>query len=140
MRAEDTLQFMLDFYPDLFPTRKHCLDHLFCVIGNGYEWENGELVNDGVFEKRYKMRKHVERAVPRNENLYNQMFEIHKRLKEIDEDYKIPFSYNFEWHRLYHKYSKIFTYPEDIKDDWMNLIEETKKLLIADGVDITKDF
>ena len=35
MTAENTLQWMMDFYPDLFPTRKHCLDHLFCVIGNG---------------------------------------------------------------------------------------------------------
>ena len=29
MRAEDTLQYMADFYPELFPTRKHALNQLF---------------------------------------------------------------------------------------------------------------
>ena len=51
MRAEDTLQFMADFYPSIFPTRKHCLNHLFCTIGNGYRWVKGELVEDD--DKKY---------------------------------------------------------------------------------------
>lgn len=46
MKFEQTLQCMLDFSGDLYPTRKHCLNHLFCTIGNGYEWKNGELVSD----------------------------------------------------------------------------------------------
>lgn len=46
MKAEETLQYMADFCSDIFPTRKHALDHLFCVIGNGYDWVNGELVCD----------------------------------------------------------------------------------------------
>ena len=46
MRAEDTLQYMADFYSELFPTRKHALNHLFCVIGNGYKWIDGELVDE----------------------------------------------------------------------------------------------
>ncbi len=63
MRAEDTLQYMADFYPELFPTRKHALNHLFCVLGNGYEWINGELVDDdNEYEKRYKLRNHIKRA------------------------------------------------------------------------------
>lgn len=45
MRAEETLQFMMDFYPELFPSRKHYLNHLFCTIGNGYDWRKGELVD-----------------------------------------------------------------------------------------------
>lgn len=44
MRAEDTLQFMMDFNGNLFWSHQQCLNHLFCTIGNGYEWENGELV------------------------------------------------------------------------------------------------
>ena len=58
MRAENTLQFMADFYPSIFPTRKHCLNFLFCGVGNGYEWVKGELVDeDGKFEKRYRLIK-----------------------------------------------------------------------------------
>lgn len=32
-------------YPLLFPSRWDVLLHLFLVIGNGYEWENGRLVS-----------------------------------------------------------------------------------------------
>ena len=46
MKPERTLQKMYDEYPKLFPTRQRALDHLFCVIGNGYSWYKGEIVAD----------------------------------------------------------------------------------------------
>ena len=52
MRAEDQLQYMADFYPELFPTRKHALNHLFCVLVNGYDWINGELIDDDSICKK----------------------------------------------------------------------------------------
>lgn len=136
MRAEDTLQYMADFYPDLFPTRKHCLDHLFCVIGNGFEWVNGELVDDdNKYEKRYKLRKPIKKAEFWREETWNQMNKFYGDLHNLDEKQKIPMQYNFEWYPLSKKYSALFTYPEDIKDDWKELLEECKTLLIADGID-----
>ena len=72
MRAEEELQFMSDFYPDVFPTRKHCLNHLFCVIGNGYKWVNGELVDeDGKYKNRYTLKEAVKKAEFRNEGHWN---------------------------------------------------------------------
>ena len=47
MNIELTIQNMFDEYPTLFKERADCLNHLFCTIGNGYEWVNGELVGDG---------------------------------------------------------------------------------------------
>ena len=44
MKVELTIQKMFDSWPTLFKERADCLNHLFCVIGNGYEWINGELV------------------------------------------------------------------------------------------------
>lgn len=44
MNVELTIQDMFDEYPTLFKERADCLNHLFCAIGNGYEWVNGELV------------------------------------------------------------------------------------------------
>lgn len=44
MKVELTIQEMFDNYPTLFKDRADCLNHLFCVIGNGYDWVNGELV------------------------------------------------------------------------------------------------
>lgn len=137
MRAEDTLQYMADFYPDIFPTRKHCLDHLFCVIGNGYEWVNGELVDDdNKYEKRYKLRKQIKKAEFWREENWNHMYKFYHELYDLDETKKIPRQYNFSWYPLSRKYSALFTYPEDIKDDWKALLEECKQMLIADGVDI----
>ena len=44
MTVETTVQWMFDHYPDLYSTREECFDHLFCTIGNGYEWKWGQLV------------------------------------------------------------------------------------------------
>lgn len=46
MIVELTIQEMFDDYPTLFKERADCLNHLFCTIGNGYHWENGELIDD----------------------------------------------------------------------------------------------
>lgn len=32
-------------YPTLFPNRTSVLHHLFIVLGGGFEWRNGELVD-----------------------------------------------------------------------------------------------
>ena len=47
MTLELTIQKMFNDYPSLFKERADCLNHLFCTIGNGYYWENGELVDCG---------------------------------------------------------------------------------------------
>lgn len=132
MRAEDTLQYMTDFYPTIFPTRKHCLDYLFCVIGNGYKWKNGELVCDDEYIKRYKLRKSIKKAEFKNEAFWNGM----NILYNSGDKQKIPIEYNFTWYPLSKKYSYLYNYPEDIKDDWRALLEECKQLLIVDGIDI----
>ena len=49
MTVETTLQNMFDEYPNLFSTRADCLDHLFCTIGDGYEWVHGQLVECGTY-------------------------------------------------------------------------------------------
>lgn len=138
MRPEDTMQFMMDFYPDIFPTRKHCLNHLFCVIGNGYEWINGELVNkDDTFERRYKIVESMNKAKPRDEDFYNNMLRLENELKEVmGEDYKINHKYSFEWYPLCKEYSKLYTYPENITDDWMELLNECKEMLIKDAIEV----
>lgn len=137
MRVEDTLQYMADFYPDIFPTRKHCLDHLFCTIGNGFKWVDGELVdNDNKYEKRYKLRKPIKKAEFLREEHWYQMNKFYHDLYKLNEKQKIPMKYDFEWYPLSKKYSALFTYPKDIKPDWKALLEECKQMLIADGVDI----
>lgn len=44
MTLKNTIARMVTYYPMLFQDRVQCLDHLFCVIGNGYKWNKGQLV------------------------------------------------------------------------------------------------
>ena len=57
MTLELTIQEMFEKFPTLFKERSDCLDHLFCAIGNGYEWQNGELIYIGrdndVLDSKY---------------------------------------------------------------------------------------
>lgn len=136
MTAENTIQWMMDFYPDIYPTRKHCLNQLFCVIGNGYKWINGELVDadPDEFTKRYKFKKSVDKAVSRNEEHWYLMADWHKQLKEIDPDYRIPAQYQFEWYPVYPDYAYITNYPDNITDSWKAALNECRELLYLDGI------
>ena len=132
MRAEDTLQFMMDFQGNLFYNRQKCLDQLFCTIGNGYSWVDGELVEDSLDTKtllsRWKLVTPIERAEPTKSvievgGIRESMF----KRRNLD---------NPKWYPLSKKYSYLYDYPDNIKPDWKALIEECKQMLIDDGIDI----
>ena len=139
MKAEEQLQFMMDFYPELYPTRKHCLNQLFCTVGNGYEWKNGELVDEeNELFQRYQIVKPIKMAKGRNEEEFLQRMESEKRMmEEKGSSYRItPYNvqYHFKWHQVSEQYSKIFNYPADITEDWYELLKECERMLIEDGV------
>ena len=48
MNVELTMQNMFEKFPALFKERADCLNQFFCVIGNGFVWENGELVDHTI--------------------------------------------------------------------------------------------
>ena len=132
MRAEDTLQFMMDFQSDLFYSRQKCLDHLFCTIGNGYDWVDGELVENSrdtkVLLSRWKLVKPIEHAEPTKN-----VVEIGRIQEDVwkRRGIEVP-----KWSPLSKNYSYLYNYPDDIKPDWKALIEECKQMLIDDGIDV----
>ena len=145
MTLEQQIQTMYEKYPDLFQTRKQCLDHLFCVVGNGYEWHNGELVHyDCVNETWdnefiYELDENGKSKEPMK---FDEWFEattkILKEMLEIfpnDDNIKNSIE-KYQWYPLSKKYSYLYNYPKDIKKDWLKGIEETKQLLKEDGVEI----
>ena len=136
MTAENTLQWMMDFYSDLFPTRQLCLDHLFCTIGNGYEWVNGELICNDYLSQRYEMKENVVRAKAWHEDLYERHQKVELRLVKENPDYKPNSKFAHHWYPLSKEYSYLYNYPPDIKPDWLSLLNECKELLIADGIEI----
>lgn len=136
MRAEEQLQYMSDFYSRIFPTRKHALNQLFCVIGNGFDWVSGELISDdNKYEKRYKLVKLITKAEFPNEEIWKQQHKFFTELYEGEES-KIPIEYRFEWYPLCKRFSYLYNYPDDIKPDWKELLEECRRMLQEDGIEV----
>lgn len=184
MNVEFTIQRMFDNYPTLFKERVDCLDHLFCTIGNGYEWVNGELIaiaNCGydiltkeeianlssrlVNGKAYQYNKlslRAESQLYEDKRIAEGWYEESKKmypdedidkLKETrqrtidklpdDVFYKEPirkkrwgFYVNIPGHEridFHTRFAFLFNYPDNIKPDWKEAIDECKKLLIEDG-------
>lgn len=143
MTVETTLQKMFDRYPLMYSTREECFDHLFCTIGNGYEWKWGQLVDrdrgDPDYDEEYERRL--------NEDDYSRKRRGRARQskKNIDakrkRDERLVKAGILEsvgarsWYPLSRRYSRLFTIPDDAKDDWKAAVEECKRMLEKDGVD-----
>lgn len=102
MRFELALQDLFDSAPTIFKDRCDCLNHLFCVIGNGYHWYNGELIDDDsntdekvleshlVAGKAYQHNKMSLRdeAVYYSENMVvGSLEELSPKAREVIEEY-----------------------------------------------------
>lgn len=123
MKLEETIQEMFDEYPDLFQTRSQCLDHLFCVIGNGYDWVNGQLIEPHM--KSPKTGRYIKK---RGEYLKFKgcLGKDGKATQRI----RIEQRCECEWYPLCRQYSYLFDFPKNIKKDWLEGIKETMEILI----------
>lgn len=132
MKVEQTIQLMTDNYPSLFYNRQTCLNHLFCVIGNGYKWVDGELVDeeDEPYIKEYS-KKDIIKAIFDEKNEKTIIEENKKMAEKFKKKYK-----ERTWYPISKEYSYIYNYPKNIKDDWLKALEECKEMLIKDGVNL----
>ena len=128
MNLEETIQYAYDFYPDLYQERYEVLDHLFFTIGNGFEWENGELVchedKKGYIRPLYIAQldendKAIQRIQSEQYNKIKSLFKNFPHLKR-------------KWYPLC-SYSKIFNLPKNIKKDWKDGAIEIINLFKEDG-------
>lgn len=159
MKPERTLQKMYDEYPQLFPSRQQALDHLFCVIGNGYEWVKGELVDckelyyydsklDELVEIPFENDNEpdiVSKAPLTDEEAKiqrQQWIEERARLKchfnkslSYEDALKITLENTHKWYPL-SKLANICNLPEDITPEWKAVAEECKAMLKKDSIDV----
>lgn len=211
MRLEDQVYFGCAAYSSIHPNRAAELNHLFLVIGNGYEWHEGRLVGicddqtykngkpmplkaavNRVFKRRResnRLRAAHERAFRRDRKLHPEKYpemaddrlnslidaaikaekeakakdpvgyEERRRKQEAEHkaskrkwreeqkwEYRVPADieqrvayqepkpgahggYN-DWYPAC-EFSKIATFPEDIKDDYLLGVIEVCRLVIA---------
>jgi hypothetical protein len=98
------------------------------VIGNGYQWVDGELVlNDCDYLTRWTLKEPIEYAKPSHECEFqeNSMIPLKKRLGDLIT----------KWYPLC-EHSYLIDHPKDIKDDWLRVLNECKQMLTDDGIDI----
>lgn len=147
MSIKDTIKSMVIMYPILFPTKLSVYNHLFLTVGNGYKWENGELVSEDDKEN-CSIEDGLEKLF-NNDSQYG-FLESYLNVTTDSEDiikyFKRKNKENLELTKVivnYEKiineklfitnedclyplceYSKILNIPDDIKDDWKNAIKE----------------
>lgn len=150
MNVEDTMREYLLRYPQLYPNALSLCDHLFCTIGNGFEWENGELVEIG--RKKPEDLISVIREVVKDELQIFMDFEeippsaikalweskcervdkalsLIQRIPERMKEFEVPSAkdeiIDAEW-QFYPicEYSKMCKLPDNIKDDWLALVHK----------------
>lgn len=147
MKPERTLQRLYDEYPRLFQSRQRALNHLFCVIGNGYEWVNGELVyeDDVTYDEN-------DSDIISKSPMTDEEYEIeHQKWIEKTVEFKCSINPTItreealkvtleNWHKWYpisKEFSHICNLPDDITPEWKALAEECKTMLANDGVVIS---
>ena len=145
---------MLLEYPTLYQDRAQCLNQLFCVNGNGYEWIKGQLV-DEYQDHRYKRDKEVDIALQEGFDIlidsivYNnsdtslsipqyvqrsllEKYRQQRALANLDKIIQPGFHQfiqaGYEFYPLC-EYAKIMNLPTDIKQDWLDGAKETLQLL-----------
>lgn len=145
--VKDTVLRMMTEYPSLFPTKSDCYNHLFIVIGNGYDWVDGELVDDSNYvDNTFKLEEDEDEVVKEEADRYAKMGLPEDRLQAVIDRARLDFRLNkmriqfaldnidliMQDNVFFQKpypystnYSRVNNYPDDIKADWKEAIDET---------------
>lgn len=136
--AETTVFNVIHDYPMLFSTRTDVLHFLFAVVGNGYEWVGGELVEQFPEGEKTDLDRNLEWALyafadraydMRTECLsIRQLAQIraHQRTSVITG----PYARAGKVVRRSESCA-LLTMPDDVHDDWRALAEEIRPLVEA---------
>ena len=147
MTCEETIQSLFDHFPTLFKDRSDALNHLFCVIGNGYRWENGALVSDQDMPPVNPLKD--------GKAFQYNLLSLRETARQLvgnkrDESYFLSIP-DDKYHRhprkerwyFYHggvdncrPYALMFQRPENINPDWNEALTECIALLREDGYQI----
>lgn len=128
MTLEKQIRQSLLLHPSIFPNRWAVLHHLFIVNGNGYEWQDGELIDPtdqpeptmaDIVDKHFDFYLSDRRLINSSlgysrdacKDAIKAMFNIEERIKDMtptrDKLYPIC------------GYAKILHVPQDVKPDWL---------------------
>lgn len=126
---EATIQRKMKDYPMLYHNRVDALHGLFMVLGNGYDWYEGELVDDFPEDvERPAMGDHDDHLkLTRDYRLTPAQF--HQVNGMALARYALP--YPFSWYDSICGWTPIVEMPEDAKEDWQRGAVEIALYILA---------
>ena len=161
MTVKETVRENLLNYPLVSKNALDVYDHLFCVIGNGYRWKDGELVStsthrvvktkvvavlclvrkfltDRMMLKTAKLIgffKAVKINVKRTHMLVSRVLDVDKNIVDfsIKEDEEMAKYFKDYKFSFYPlcEYSAICKLPDDIKPDWLEAAKKMHEIMVA---------
>lgn len=142
MKVDETVRRGIWHYPHMFPNRIHMLHHMFYVLGCGYEWVDGELVDGWVDDEGVRHSSYDEltdedaywdhEKYPRGRPYPEYDAYVDLVRSEIDErvhnlDWDMWVEGNPRWQGGRHPYPRsqwggtnINNIPADCKPDWLH--------------------
>lgn len=141
--VRDTVYHLLVAYPTIYSNVADCYRHLFLMIGNGYEWVDGELVDVcGDRNRPWKVPQfqdemtEVLKQDDSSEYCQGQKrLDVRRRNNQIQfviDNFDLMFEESIQFDRLndfsHSRYERIFNIPDDVKPDWL---ESAKRVIDA---------
>jgi hypothetical protein len=115
MTLEEDIKLSLKFFPTLFGRREQVLEHMFVVLGNGYQWVNGKLLSNSHCENYNRVG--LDEETPIEKEIIDGMIERAK---------KNPIF----WYPLC-EYS-INNIPDDVEEEYLSAAEEVLEFMKRD--------
>lgn len=143
MTLQETVRNAILKHPSIFNNALTVYNHLFCVIGNGYEWVDGELVSKGkekpVESIREAVKEYLKYSLLDSQSIHPLIKNSDAYKKRLMEEVDVIFDVirnsknfsippNFIFYPLSNS-SKMCCFPEDIKPDWKNGIIRLVKIM-----------
>lgn len=118
MNVKDTVRDCLYNYPRIFKNKWDIYHHLFAVNGNGYEWVNGQLVDDYYEDEDDEDKEYIpqESTVPDDWDSNGRENDFTPAKDKI-----YPLC----------QYAKMLDIPDDIQPDWKEAVKEFYDSLMA---------
>lgn len=132
-------------FPLLFPNRTAVLEHLFCVIGNGYEWsKDGTIVSNDPHEKELWDKEDELTRIEEDLEAYGEV--IQEALRPVMmEDYRAELETIEQVDQrvkeappivnIYPQsdYALLMNVPENVTPEWRAAADEARELAVAAG-------